>query len=97
MSRTTQTDARIRALKPRNVRDAKLKGFGVCVSPSGRRQLFIQCQHKGERIWKIVGDAGSMSVREARASAAEMLAAIRRGEEARGVDLGGPSRFDRLP
>ena len=86
MSTTILTEARVRALKPgktiRDVRDAKLKGFGIRVSPSGRKRFFIQCQHKGERIWKIVGDTGSMSVMEARASATEMLALIRRGEEA---------------
>ena len=84
MSRTILTDARVRALKPRktirDVRDAKLRGFGVRVSPSGRKRFFIQCQHKGERLWKVFGDAGSMSVMEARASAAEMLGFIRRGE-----------------
>ncbi len=86
MPRTTLTEARVRALKARKVvrdiRDGKLRGFGVRVSPSGRRRFFIQCQHRGERIWKVVGDAGTMSVMEARASAAEMLAAVRRGEEA---------------
>ena len=85
MSGTTLTDARVRALKPRKtvreVRDGKLRGFGVRVSPLGRKQFFIHCQHHGERIWKIVGDAGCLSVAEARASAAGMLAAIRRGEE----------------
>ena len=84
MPRTTLTEARVRALKPRKtvheVRDGKLRGFGVRVSPSGRKQFFIQCQHRGERIWKIVGDAGSLSVGQARASAFEMLAAIRRGD-----------------
>lgn len=86
MSRTILTDARVRALKPRktvrDVRDAKLKGFGVRVSPSGRKRFFIQCQHKGERLWKIVGYFGSMSVMEARASGAEMLTFIRRDEVA---------------
>ncbi len=86
MSGTTLTDARVRALKPRKtvreIRDGKLKGFGLRVSPLGGKQFFVHCQHKGERIWKIVGDAGNMSVMEARASAAEMLAAVRRGEEA---------------
>ena len=51
------------------------------MSPSGRKRFFIQCQHRGERVWKIVGDAGTMSVAEARASAADMLAAVRRGED----------------
>ena len=59
MPRTTLTEARIGTLKPRKVvrdiRDGKLRGFGVRVSPSGRKQFFIQCQHRGERIWKIVG------------------------------------------
>ena len=27
------------------------------MSPSGRKQFFIHCQHRGERFWKIVGDA----------------------------------------
>ena len=85
MPGTTLTEVRVKALKPRKsvreVRDGKLRGFGVRVSPSGRKQFFIHCQHRGERIWKIVGDAGSMSVIDARASAAEMLTAIRRGGE----------------
>ncbi len=86
MPATTLTDARVRALKPRKttreVRDGKLRGFGVRVSPSGTRRFFIHCQHKGERVWKIVGDTGTMSVAEARAVAAGMLVAIRRGAEA---------------
>ena len=86
MVRTTLTAARVEALKPRkttrDIRDAKLRGFGVRVSPSGRKQFFVQCQHRGERVWKIVGDAVTMSLDEARVSAVETLAAIRRGEEA---------------
>ncbi len=86
MAKTTLTEARVKALKPRKsareVRDGKLRGFGVRVSPSGRKQFFIQCQHRGERVWKIVGDVGAISVLDARASAAEMLTAVRRGEEA---------------
>lgn len=86
MAKTVLTEARVKALRPRKsvreVRDGRLRGFGVRVSPSGRKQFFIQCQLRGERIWKIVGEAGSMSVDEARAAAGDMLAAIRRGEEA---------------
>ena len=85
MPRATLTDARVRALKPcktvRDIRDGKLRGFGVRVSPSGRKQFFIQCQHQGERVWKTVGNAGSLSVSEARSLAGEMLIAIRRGED----------------
>ena len=84
MARTALTDARIAALGPRKtsyeVRDARLRGFGVRVTPSGGKRFFVHCQHDGERVWKIVGDAGSIGVREARSRATGMLAAIRRGE-----------------
>ena len=84
MARTNLTDARIRALVPRQtayeVRDARLRGFGVRLTPAGRKFFFVHCQHRGERVWKTVGDFGAIDVAEARARAAEMLAAIRRGE-----------------
>ena len=86
MRRTNLTDARVTALKPRkttyDIRDAKLRGFGVRVLPSGRKRFFVHCQHRGHRVWKIVGDSGAMSVTEARSRAAGALAAIRRGEPA---------------
>ena len=84
MPRLRLTDARVKALMPRNatrdIRDATLRGFGVRVLPSGRKRRFVHCQHRGERVWKIVGDAAAMSVADARSGATEMLAAIRRGE-----------------
>ena len=86
MHRTNLTDARVAALKPRktayDIRDAKLKGFGVRVPPSGRKRFFVHCQHRRERVWKIVGDAATLSVKEGRSRAAETLASIRRGEGA---------------
>ena len=85
MSRTTLTETRIRALKPRKtayiLRDTKLGGFGLRVLPSGRKGFFVHCQHRGERVWKIVGDAATMDVREARSRATAILAAIRRGDD----------------
>ena len=85
MARTTLTAARVTALRPRkspyDTRDSKLTGFGVRVLPSGRKRFFTHCQHRGERVWRVVGDANSMSVGEARRRADEMLAAIRRGED----------------
>ena len=61
MASITLTDARIRALTPRrtarDIRDAKLKGFGVRVLPSGRKRYFVHCQHEGRRVWRIVGGA----------------------------------------
>ena len=84
MPRPILTDARIAALGPRkasyDIRDGKLRGFGVRVMPSGRKRFFVHCQHRGERIWKIVGEADAMDIAEARSLAKPMLAAIRRGE-----------------
>ncbi|MDE0173781.1 MAG: tyrosine-type recombinase/integrase [Defluviicoccus sp.] len=86
MPRPILTEARIGALAPRKnayeLRDAKLRGFGVRVTPSGVKRFFVHCQHKGVRIWKIVGAADAMDVGEARSLASTMLAAIRRGETA---------------
>ena len=86
MARITLTAARVTALRPRksayDTRDSKLTGFGVRVLPSGRIRFFVHCQHRGERIWKIVGDANSMTIAEARSRAGAILTAIRRGEDA---------------
>ena len=80
------TDARVRALRPRktayDTRDGKLKGFGVRVLPSGRKRFFVHCQHRRERVWKMVGDAADMSVPDARSQATAMLATIRRNGNA---------------
>ena len=73
MARTALTDARIGALRPRkiayDIRDGKLGGFGVRVLPSGRKRFFVHSQQRGDRVWKILGDAATMSVDEARSSA----------------------------
>ena len=86
MAGKTLTDARIGALAPRkasyDIRDGKLRGFGVRVTPSGRKRFFVHCQHRGHRVWKIVGDAAKIDIGEARSRAGTMLAAIRRGETA---------------
>ena len=83
MPRIALTDARVRALKRRkttyDIRDGKLRGFGIRVLPSGAKRYFIHSQHRGRRVWKIVGEAGSIGADEARARAATMLATIRRG------------------
>ena len=84
MANLTFTDARIRALVPRKtayaIRDGKIRGFGVRVTPAGRKRFFVHCQHDGRRVWKIVGDFDAIGVDEARSRAAAMLAAIGRGE-----------------
>ena len=85
MARTDLTDARVRALKPRktayDIRDGKLRGFGLRVLPSGAKRFFVHIQHRGERVWKCIGDTAAMDVREARSRAVTMLAAIRLGED----------------
>ena len=82
---TDLTDARVRALKPRktayDIRDGKLRGFGVRVLPSGGKRFFVHRQYRGERVWKTIGDTTSMDVREVRSRAVTVLAAIHLGEE----------------
>ena len=72
---------KVDALKPRNsvydVRDRDLKGFGVRTYPSGAKRYFVHSQHQGQRVWKIVGQAGSIDTDEARDRARAMLVSIR--------------------
>ena len=81
MPKFALSQARVKALRPRpstyDIRDAKLKGFGVRVLRTGAKRFFIHAQHRGTRAWKIVGDASAITVDEARARAASLLAAIR--------------------
>ena len=81
MPNVTFTEVRVKALRPRksayDIRDAKLKGFGVRVLPSGAKRFFVHTQHRGQRIWKLVGDANVMRLAEARTSADSVLTAIR--------------------
>ena len=83
--RIALTDARVWALKKRkttyDIRDGKLRGFGIRVLPSGAKRYFIHSQHRGRRVWKIVGEAGSIGADEARTRAKSLLAAIREGSE----------------
>ena len=77
---------RVDVLKPRksvyDMRDRDLTGFGLRIWPSGKKRYFIHSQHSGRRIWKTVANAESANVDEARARAAAMLAAMRRGGDA---------------
>ncbi|MDE0243094.1 MAG: integrase arm-type DNA-binding domain-containing protein, partial [bacterium] len=86
MAKTRFTEARIKALRPRrtvrDIRDADLRGFGVRLYPTGRKCFFIHSQHEGKRVWKIVGNAASLSVEDARTKARSILAADRNGRSA---------------
>ena len=81
MAATRLTQRRVDTLRPRKtvrtIRDAELKGYDVRITPSGRKRYFIHSQHRGHRVWKIVGDAAVMTETEARARARSMLAALR--------------------
>ncbi len=84
MPNTRLNESRIETLEPRkapyDIRDGDLKGFGVRVMPSGKKRFFIHSQHEGRRLWKTVGDVGSIGLDEARRRATGFLAAIRRDE-----------------
>ena len=75
---------RVDALKPRksayDVRDREIKGFGVRVLPSGAKRYFVHTQHRGRRVWKIVGQAGAIGADEARDRAKALVASIRKGQ-----------------
>ena len=75
------TQRRVDTIRPRktvrNVRDAGLKGYGVRIMPSGVKRYFIHGQHRGHRVWKVIGDAAVLTEAEARARARSMLAALR--------------------
>ncbi len=78
-------EPRVHTLKPRkstyDVHDRDLKVFGVRVLPTGAKRYFIHSQRHGRRVWKIVGEAGSIGAGEARARAKNLLAAIREGRD----------------
>ena len=86
MSPRPLTQARVNDLKPRksvrNLRDGALKGFGIRVLPSGAKRFFIHTQTDGRRIWKIIGDADTISLDEARRRAKDVPTAIRRRDVA---------------
>ena len=81
MPNITLSDARVKAFKARkaayDIRDEKLRGFGVRVLPSGAKRFFIHIQHQGSRVWKLVGNASAINIEEARTRAVSLLAAIR--------------------
>ena len=78
-------ERRVRKFKPRksvyDVRDRDLKGFGVRVMPSGAKRYFVHSQHQGRRVWKIVGDAGSIDTDQARDRAKTLMVTIREGND----------------
>ena len=78
MSSIALAEARVNSLKRGlsvcEIRDTKLRGFGVRVRPSGAKRLFVHAQHRGKRVGRQIGDANAMSLDAARPQAASMLA-----------------------
>ena len=89
MANLRLTQRRVNSFKPgksvREFRDAELHGFGVRVLPTGRKRYFIHSQHNGQRVWKTIGNADDMTLKEARERARSHLAALRNGEPDPGV------------
>ncbi|MCE2519840.1 MAG: tyrosine-type recombinase/integrase [Alphaproteobacteria bacterium] len=86
MPATCLTQRRVDTLKPRKktlyVRDCVIRGLGVRVLPSGRKQYFFHRQVDGKRVWHSIGDAGDMTLACARERAASLLASrTRTGDE----------------
>ena len=83
MAKLRLDERRVDALKPRksayDVRDRELKGFGVRVLPSGAKRYFVHSQHNGRRVWKIVGQTGTIGVDQAREQARALVAAVQKG------------------
>ena len=67
------TGARIKALLPLgiafDIRDGNPRGFGVRMSPSGRKRCFVRSCHHGEGFRKIVRDPETTGVDETRSCA----------------------------
>ena len=76
---------RVSRLKPQkstyDIRDVDLKGFGIRVTPSGKKSCFLQTQHEGQHRWRKIGDADAMAEVETRSQARSLLAGIRKGRE----------------
>ena len=89
------TQRRVDALRPRrkvrDVRDAELKGYGVRVMPSGARRYFIHSQHRGKRVWKIIGDAAAPVLRVARTPPL-LISRCRAGKDCKALGRCTPSR-----
>ncbi|MDE0241380.1 MAG: tyrosine-type recombinase/integrase [bacterium] len=78
MSKTRLTQRKVDSLKPRSkamdVRDSVTRGFGIRILVSGRKHYFLHRQVDGKRVWQSIGDAETITLEQARATAGAMLA-----------------------
>jgi integrase len=83
------TEPGIKALKPRSsvyrirdgLEDSELKGFGVCVAPSGTRSFFLSftSPETGKRTQGTIGTHPGMRLTEARSRARQWRRKVREG------------------
>jgi len=63
------TEALVARSKPRSklyiIRDKKLKGFHLKISPSGRRRYALDVTRGGIRYYEAIGDADQISLEDA--------------------------------
>ena len=98
MSNRRLTQRLIDTLTPgksvREVRDTELRGFGVRILPSGRKRFFVHAQCNGKRTWTKLGDAGAMTLADARDLARLHLAASRTGDPSRPAEVAAETPFE---
>ena len=100
MANRRLTQRLIDTLKPgksvREFRDTELRGFGVRILPSGRRRFFVHAQVNGKRTWTKIGDAGAMTLVEARDLARSHLATSRTGGPSRSSEIAAETPFENV-
>jgi integrase len=85
MSRLVLTDARVRALKPaerrRFVPDSLVPGLVLQVTPQGHKSFMLRGIFPGgrNRVRRLLGEAGAMSVNQARTEARQWLTLLAQG------------------
>ena len=66
--------------KQRNIWDARVKGLGVCINPSGTKSYVLDYRAQGRRRRIVLARTSEISLNEARGRAGAELARIRAGE-----------------
>ena len=66
--------------KQRNIWDARVKGLGVCINPSGTKSYVLDYRAQGRRRRIVLARTSEISLNEARGRAGAELACIRAGE-----------------
>jgi integrase len=93
------TDAAVARLKippGKIIFDTQLPGFGVRGLSDGRKSWVVQKRLGSQHVRKVIGDVALMPVKEARAEAMVLLAAIAKGEDPRTAALRQPGTLREL-